>query len=509
MKRFLRQNWKWILGFAAVFLLALGLRVYHLTLLPVFVDEAIYIRWSQIMSNEATLRFLPLSDGKQPLFMWILMFIVKRISDPLFAGRILSVASGMGTMVGVSVLGYVFTKSKKVAFIAGLIYAINPFVYFFDRLALVDSMLTMFGVWTFLFAILTAKTRRLDLAMITGFLLGCAMLTKSTAIFFAILLPATWIFVKGKKDLFKLIALNLVIFIIVFGMYNILRLGPNFNLITSRNQDYIYPLTRIITNPLDPFMGHLGGVKNYFYLMGPVSLVVIWLLSYLVNYKKYLRELFTLTIWGIGPILVTMEYFKVVTARYIVYTIPFFIILASLAFSAKSKLVQKLAYLGLFIFIVQSLFFDYKLLTNVASAPLPEGERSGFLQEWTAGDGIKEISEYVKNVAKDVPSGRQVTVGTEGYFGTLPDGLQMYVQAVDKVVVIGVGLGIDKVPDSLVASKKSGNKTYLVINKSRLTGDPEEMGLKLIATYTKIPRAPGTRDYTQIGPQEFLYFFEY
>lgn len=499
----------WILGFLGILLLAFGIRVYNLTLLPVFVDEAIYIRWSQIMSNEATLRFLPVSDGKQPLFMWILMFIVKQITDPLFAGRILSVASGMGTLVGVSILGYIFTKSKKVALIAGLIYAINPFVYFFDRLALVDSMLTMFGIWTFLFAVLTAKTRRLDLAMITGFLLGCAMLTKSTAMFFAILLPATWVFVKDKKDLFKLIGLNLVIVIIMFGMYNILRLGPNFNLISSRNQDYIYPLTRIITNPLDPFMGHLGGVKNYFYLMGPISLVFLILLGVFTDFKKNIKSLSPLLAWGILPILVTMEYFKVVTARYIVYTIPFFIILASLAFNAKSKLVQKFAYLGLLAFIVQSLFFDYKLLTNVAAAPLPEGERSGFLQEWTAGDGIKEISEYIKNVAKDLPADKKVVVGTEGYFGTLPNGLEMYVQGVDKVIVIGVGLGINKVPDSLVESKLSGNKTYLVVNKSRLAGDPKEMGLKLISTYTKIPRAPGSRDYTRIGPQEFLYFFEY
>jgi len=46
--------------------LAIGyfiLRLPNLTLQPIFADEAIYIRWAQVMRAESTLRFLPLSDG--------------------------------------------------------------------------------------------------------------------------------------------------------------------------------------------------------------------------------------------------------------------------------------------------------------------------------------------------------------------------------------------------------------------------------------------------------------
>jgi 4-amino-4-deoxy-L-arabinose transferase-like glycosyltransferase len=498
----------WILGFLGIVLLAAVIRIYNLTLLPVFADEAIYIRWSQIMSNEATLRFLPLSDGKQPLFMWVLMFIVKRIADPLFAGRMVSVVSGLGSLVGVSVLSYVLTKSKKVALIAALIYAINPFVFFFDRLALVDSMLTMFGVWTFTFAVLTAKTKRLDLAMITGFLLGSAMLTKSTAMFFAILLPATWVFVKDKKGLLKLIGLNLVTVVIMFGMYNILRLGPNFNLIASRNQDYIYPLAHIFSKPLDPFLGHLGGVKNYFFLMGPISLVFLILMGTFVDFKKNIKSILPLLAWGILPILVTMEYFKVVTARYIVYTIPFFIIIGASAFLAKSKGIKLILYTALIFFTVQAVLFDYKLLTNPDSAPLPSGEKTGYLTEWTAGHGIKEVSEYLKFQASELKPGEKIVVGTEGYFGTLPDGLQMYMQGTDNVVVIGVGLGFYKVPDPLAQSKLAGNETYLVINKSRVSFYADKIGLGLIASYQKSLRDVKSLEYKEFGPQDALLFFE-
>src|SRR3990167_3465310 len=86
-------------------------RVYHLTQIPVFVDEAIYIRWSQVMRAEPSLRFLPLSDGKQPLFMWLTMPALKFIADPLFAGRIVSVVAGLFTLLGLAVLVFYTARS--------------------------------------------------------------------------------------------------------------------------------------------------------------------------------------------------------------------------------------------------------------------------------------------------------------------------------------------------------------------------------------------------------------
>jgi len=112
VKKFFKE-WKWvILGGVGILLFALLIRLYHLTLIPVFVDEAIYIRWAQVMGAEPTLRFLPLSDGKQPLFMWFLMFYIKYLADPLFAGRILSVISGIGTISVFLQLVIYYSKTK-------------------------------------------------------------------------------------------------------------------------------------------------------------------------------------------------------------------------------------------------------------------------------------------------------------------------------------------------------------------------------------------------------------
>lgn len=246
MKKILKENKSIILFGFGILVLSLFLRLFNLTYLPVFADEAIYIRWAQIMKVESTLRFLPLSDGKQPLFMWSVIPFLKLLKDPLVAGRMVSVLTGIGTLIGIFFLSNHLFKSKKVALISSFIYAISPFSIFFDRIGLVDSMLSMFGVWNLIFGILTAQTMRLDFAMITGFFLGGALLTKSPALFFSLLLPFTWILGKGEKQikkkirkLFKFIISFIPTYVIGYGMLNILRLGPNFHMLSARNLDIL------------------------------------------------------------------------------------------------------------------------------------------------------------------------------------------------------------------------------------------------------------------------------
>src|SRR5258708_31479573 len=99
--------------------------------------------------------------------------------------------------------------------------------------------------------------------MLTGFALGFALLTKSPAIFFVLLLPSTWLLSDLRKDLPKLFILTLVTFVIGYGMYNILRLGPNFNFIRSRNEDYIFPISHLFTNPKNPFIFFIKEIFIY------------------------------------------------------------------------------------------------------------------------------------------------------------------------------------------------------------------------------------------------------
>ncbi|MBP7119138.1 glycosyltransferase family 39 protein [Candidatus Woesebacteria bacterium] len=491
-------------------------RLFHLTILPVFADEAIYVRWAQVMKAEPTLRYLPLSDGKEPLYMWILMPVFKIFSNPLFAGRFVSVAAGMGTSLGVMALAYVLFRSKKVAVLSLFLYLVSPFTFFFHRMALVDSLLSFFGVWVAVFSVLTVKNiqrggRSLDFPLATGFSLGFAWLTKSPALFFALLSSGSVIFIR--KPSIKVIVLSLfaILFSIVigYGMYNTLRLGPNFQMIASRNLDYVFPVSHIIENPRDPFIFHVDRALEWFFILGPFTILILAALSSIDLVKKYSREVLFLLAWFAIPLLVEAEFAKVFTARYVFFTIPPLAVLAGAIALSQSTLIRRVSGVIIFAGVVLSVQNIFLLITNPARAYLPNGERSGYLVEWTAGTGIYESSLFVRQELKAHPD-QQIVIATEGYFGTLPDGLQIYLEKVPNVTIFGTGLNFSDVPQSLKDAKKEGKRVFFAVNASRLNlkKSPEEYGLKTVLSFPKELRDRDTREYVQLGDRDTYYFFE-
>lgn len=495
-----------VISGALILFISIVVRLYNLTAFPIFADEAIYIRWAQVMRAVPSLRFLPLSDGKQPLFMWLVIPALKLFSDPLYAGRIVSVASGIGTLFGIFFLTNYLFKSIKVSLIAALIYTVTPFAVFFDRMALSDSLLAMFGIWTLFLAIVTSKTLRLDFAMITGFSLGGALLTKSPALFYSLLIPFTWIHsilvrdIKGKVVyLIKLMLLFFVTYTIAYSIYNILRLGPNFHMIALRNADYVYPISHLWQEPLNPFIAHSKALLEWSLSLGPWPLLILLFVGTYKGIKENKFSTILLLMWIIAPLFIQSIYAKVFTARYVLFTVPEIAIICSLVLLKNNKIFERLAFLLLGIFLLLALRQDNFLINNPEAADLPRSERSGYLEEWSSGTGIRESANILKKKYQKDPS-KKIVVGTEGYFGTLPDGLQIYLNDIPEITVIGVGLGIYDVPKSLIESKQAGNKTYLLINSTRFLGNADLLGLKLVASYPKAAKPDGSH--------ENLLFFE-
>jgi hypothetical protein len=227
-------------------------------------------------------------------------------------------------------------------------------------------------------------------------------------------------------------------------------------------------------------------------MMGPWEILVLGAIGLMVNWRKYWKAVIVLIIWFLGPIVVQSEYAKVFTARYILFSIPFLVVLAASVFTEEKKKLVLLFAVILVFFVAQALVFDRWLLINPEKANLPRSERSGYLEEWTAGQGIYETSVLIKNEQAANPK-EKIIVGTEGYFGTLPDALEAYMNDTPSVIVIGVGLDFSNLPQSLIDSQKFGDKTYLVVNDERYNGNSTKEGLILIAKYPKAIRPGGTR----------------
>jgi 4-amino-4-deoxy-L-arabinose transferase-like glycosyltransferase len=483
-----------LLAFAIFFFLRLS----SLNNIPVFVDEAIYVRWSQVMKNEASLRFLPQTDGKQPLFMWATIPFFKLTEDPLVAGRLVSVATGFGTLLGIGLLSFVLFGDLFVASLSLIIYALLPYAVFFDRMALVDSMLAMFGVWSIGLSILFAKTSRLDHAMFLGFAIGGGLLTKSPAIFFYVwLVVSILFFFRPKSNSIKSIGSLLIgILATIFisqALYNILRLGPAFEMIGARNQDYLYSWKEVFTHPLSPLIGNLKTTLNWLWLLFSPTLLLTLIFG-LIPKKTRVLSIFLILI-SLLPLVAQAAIAKVYTSRYVLFAVlplvPVIGIGLNWLVTRKGILIKLSAVVLLTVPLIISLLCVF----SPTKAPLSYDMYSGYLQEWTAGWGQKEIAEYFIDLES---KGERVVAFTEGFFGTLPDGLQIYTNGHKNVTIVGSSPYVGTVPDGLIKTDPK-NQRFLVVNKSRNHLNAGSLDtLQLAKEFPKPSRPDGTQEVLQL-----------
>ena len=449
------------------------IRLTNLTLQPIFCDEAIYINWAQkIGSNPKLNAFLPLVDGKTPLFMWITSLSLKIFKDPLFSGRIISVLAGFSSLAAAFFLGKEIFKTKT-----GIIFAILitflPFTLFFDRMALVDSMLASFYLWSLVLALKISQKPKVKTAVLLGLSLGGGILTKTPGIFAFISLP--FILITTNLKNFKKVALNLSLSAFIgLLIFNLLRISPYFENLSKRDNDYYFPIKHILENPTNPLIGNTKYLVEALSKFLTLPIFLITLFSILLVFYKKDRKLLTILLWSLIPIIPMLFLFKTFTSRYILFsTMPLIIILSW----GITILIEKYQKVGKIIFgasLIPALIFDYYLLFNPTKAPLPKDDRKGYFEDWTAGYGIKEVASFLKEKAKK----GNVLIVTEGAFGTLPDGIAIYTKGNSNIEIWHAS----SIIEPYIYDEAKTREVYFAVNKSRFVNNPN---LELIKEYPK------------------------
>lgn len=454
----------------ALVLLYLATRLYNLTSLPIFVDEAIYSRWSQIALHDASWRFISLTDGKQPLWVWISMAPLKLFSDPLFATRLTSVLSGLIGMLGLVYTGFLL-KNIRLGFIASALYLLTPFLFFYDRFATMESMLTASGIWLLNLGILLITTLRLDVALILGLAGGLSMLTKSPALVYLLLIPLTYPFLavnpfKAKKFTRFLVLLG-VAFVLTAAIYNIQRLSPWMHMIADKNNDFVVsPLSMLKDNPYR-IVQNFTDAQSWLwaYLTPPIYLLVVVGIYLLL--KAELMNFFVYSAWFWGPLMATVTTAMLFRPRYIVFAAPFALLYAAFALT---KLRFSRLLLALTILSLMPIRFYYLAYTNPDNMPLVRAD-SDYVSGWAAGRGVKEISEYLVTRARSSKS--DVEVYTEGTFGLLPHGLELYSDGHTKKLKVTGLYPISDIPPLAVRQNAEKNKeTYFILNNTQVKSLP-------------------------------------
>jgi 4-amino-4-deoxy-L-arabinose transferase-like glycosyltransferase len=171
----------------AIISLAAAFRAYRLSgMLPILVDESIYLRWAEIIDHQHTW-FISLLDGKQPLSYWLLTWM-RRIgpADPLMGGRIISAIAGVLSTGMLFFLAYRLGGAALGAF-AALLCALLPYGVLYEHIAYTDALVSFFAILTAWAALecFRAEEYRWAMTLLAGSCLALAALIKTTALQFA------------------------------------------------------------------------------------------------------------------------------------------------------------------------------------------------------------------------------------------------------------------------------------------------------------------------------------
>lgn len=464
---FTRKQWYLVLGLVVVYFAS---RLYHLTSLPIFVDEAIYSRWSQIALHDASWRFISLTDGKQPLWVWVSMLPLKLFSDPLFATRLTSVFSGLLTLLGVIYTGYLL-GNKKLGFLTAFLVLTSPFLFFYDRFAVMESMLAASGVWLLNLGILLSLTLRLDIALILGLFGGLALLVKSPALIYLLLIPASYPFLaphqlKSRATLNFLFLFSISL-VLAAAIYNIQRLSPWMHMISDKNNDFVIsPFQMLAEHPFRIWQNFADSFNWLIsYLTFPVLLVAM--LGAGILFRQVKHQFFVFSAWFWGPLMATVMMAMLFRPRYILFAAPFMLFYAAYALSV---LAGKKLLLSLITLSVMPIYFMFRAYTTPLSMPLVKAD-SDYVSGWAAGNGVKEISDWLVNRAN--ASGVPIDVYTEGTFGLLPHGLELYTsQRTAKVKITGI-YPLSSIPPLTVVENSQANfETYFILNNTQVQSLP-------------------------------------
>ena len=488
-------------GFATwrgAFMAALGLTLlYALTRLlflerfPIFCDEATYVRWAQMGLENPALRFVSLTDGKQPLFPWLVMLAMQVVADPILAGRLVSVAAGWVAMIGTGCLAGTLFRDRRVGWFAAGLHVLWPFFLFHDRLALYESLTVAVMAWGLCLGVVLARAVRTDAALGLGLVAGTGALTKSSAFFTLAYLPLTLLVFPWRPfHLRRLLAwcgLALLATGLALLVFSILLTTPWFGMIAVKNHAFVYTLSEWVQAPFFLVDFNLEQLGPWLIWNVTPPLLLLALAGLLWGLKDVTARLLLLAAFAM-PFCYLVCVGKYLYPRYLVFlTVPLVVLAARAAVTlVAARRHRGWCRIGLVLLLVYPVYFDLTIVAWPRHAPLVAKDRWQYIEDHPSGTGGRELMHWLRREAEKQP----ILVTTESEAGLYPACLFLYFLHHPRMEIRGVR--DVTAPDTWTeVAQRAGNRpAYVVLWRAETQDQARGWPLALVWEY---PRgAPGS-----------------
>ena len=474
----LRENHRVGLFLAPLFALYFLTRSVNIKGVPIFIDEAIYLKWARD-ARAGRLWASLLWDGKPPLHSWSMVPLLGVFRDPLVAGRATSILFGALTTLGIFLIGKELLDWKLGA-IAAFLYVACPFALWYDRLAIAESMLLALFVFAIYFAVKAARSGSAWYLIGTGIATGLALLTKGTA---TLIYPiAIFAYVvrdpreepaEAKRPLVRWSVSIGVSLLVGFAILNMLRLSPKYtarsHFIATRTKG----ITAALATPLKTLLRFNWSIFISILKYLTPAVLVIALAGLALSLIKRWRPGYFLWLWLIIGVAVISLVGRFAWPRfYLVLVPPLLLAAAYLLYEAgrltagawsrsgqsRKKLLMYSTSVALLILLIATAVPVASELSGMVQAKQGEGE---YLKGRCAGVGLKETANLVKGLSRR----EKINVVVNDYF--IQVALEMYASS-PNVNVITLKLeyrkGYSELLKSTIERAACKRPTYVVMN---------------------------------------------
>lgn len=309
-------------------------RAYNIMAMPIFVDESLHIIRAQVVYDftDAKASILP---AKLLLYYYLGLFDPQDVGGAWLSRQAIALLAPLSAAL-TALLAQRLFKDWRAGMLALVIYAVLPFLVFFDRMAFADPFAMLFGIALAILSLNLAQNPSNRHALFVGLMLGTAMLAKLTAAPW-MLLPPFAAFLFGGWAWPQYLRYGSIVAAIVVAMFipsatymAYQELNPPENKVESVEQDLFTPAERDrveqITYNIETY------VASAYTMFTPPILLLLFLLGAL-QFTQTPRPILYLLAFGVLvwlPITLTAAR---PSTRYLVAGVPGFILMLTAGFS--------------------------------------------------------------------------------------------------------------------------------------------------------------------------------
>jgi hypothetical protein len=384
----------WIASSVALIVCAV-VRMSHLLGLPIFVDEMDYVRAGQVVANGQSL-LAELHYGHPPLFSWMEGMVTHVTGlSPLLAGRLTSALTGVVTCLTAMLCAAEFALPWLVP-LTGLAYALCPYAVMWDRMAILDGALSMWGAlalfWT-LRAHGARNNRQLTVRLILlGIAIGCGMYTKTEALAFNVLPILLALSGPRRRARIRVAALPIGTGLLMTA--SLLRLPESVNIVAAMHQHASHD------NVLATIFGQVGAAGLWMLLYITPLGCAMGLYGLLQGWRSDPR-------WAIvgGYFVLPLVTFTLIpqtffASRYLAFISVPGVLLIAFGLCRLQRLPWHVWKSCLAVFILWAGVQDARAVINPEQTVFVPFDRYTFVEGWPAGYGFSQAVSLLKGRAR-------------------------------------------------------------------------------------------------------------